>query len=212
MNHEEILQRAEARKAAVKKRKAHQRKMRITVMSLFLLICISVGGTIAYLSLSTNPVENQFTPSKVTCKVDESFEKNVKSNVRIQNTGDTEAYIRATYIVTWQDASGNVYAKTPSLESGSEDYEISFLDNTDWVKNDTDGYWYFTEPVEPGKYTEILIAECKPIEEKAPEGYYLTVEILAEAIQSTPIYVAEENWNFDLNQDEIISKQGGTEE
>ena len=77
-------------------------------LALALVLTLSVGGTIAYLITNTSAITNTFTPSYVDCLVDESFNGNVKTNVSVKNNGDTEAYIRATVIVTWQDAAGNV--------------------------------------------------------------------------------------------------------
>lgn len=172
------------------------------LVCLVLVLGLGVGGVLAYLSTRTDPVKNTFTPSKVTTTVEEELEGNVKSNVKIKNTGDTEAWIRAAVIVTWQDEAGNVYGTAPKA---GEDYEISYnLDsqtNPDgqWMLG-SDGFYYWMKPVKPVTdapddcMTGVLITTCKPVANKAPEGYSLTVEVLGSGIQSKPASVFNDKW------------------
>lgn len=174
-------------------------KRRLTswaTLALALVLTLSVGGTIAYLITNTSAITNTFTPSYVDCLVDESFNGNVKTNVSVKNNGDTEAYIRATVIVTWQDAAGNVYAQAPVKGT---DYSISFANGTGWDTDTIDGYYYYTLPVTASQKTGILISECKPLTNAPAEGYTLSVEILAQAIQSTPIKAVTDSWGVTAN-------------
>lgn len=95
------------------KRRLRWRKEFVLFCSVLVLLVGVVGGTMAFLVDRTDPVENQFTYDKVSCSVNETMNGNTKSNISIQNTGSTAAYIRAEVIVTWQDADGNVYGKPP---------------------------------------------------------------------------------------------------
>ena len=151
------------------------------MVSLLLVMTIGVGATAAFLMDSTGALVNIFNPSKVSCEVTETFDGKVKSDVSIKNTSNSPAYIRAEVIVTWQDADGNIYGKKP-LEG--TDYSVSYLtgDGT-WFKAD-DGYYYYPNPVPADAATPVLIAECKPLADAPAAGYYLCVEILAEAIQA----------------------------
>lgn len=177
------------------KRKINKRSMALLV-SLAVVLTVAVGVTLAYIFTKTDPVENTFKPSKVTCAViedgkttDDPFgQVNVssKSNVQIKNTGDTTAYIRVAVVVTWKNEKGNVWAQAP----GEEDYSITWnLTANGWVEG-TDGYYYYTDPVAPGDLTGILIKEAKLKEGyAAPVGtdgtqYYLSIEIVASAIQA----------------------------
>lgn len=161
-------------------KRRNSRKGLIAAVALVLLLCAAVGGTLAWITTQTNPVVNTFTPAHVTCRVDEDFSDGSKKNVKIENTSDIDAYIRAAIVVNWADASGNVSA-TPVAES---DYTMSLnLANSGWVKG-SDGYYYYTSPVKPGDKTGILITSCLPIANAAPAGYDLQVTILAEAIQA----------------------------
>ena len=166
------------------------------VLSIALLLTVSVGGTLAYLSTQTSEVENTFEPSEVKCKVDESFNGTVKSKVSIQNTGNTDAYIRAAIVVTWKDAvNGNVY---PEMPKAGEDYTITIKDAADdnWTKGG-DGFWYYEKAVAPGESTDVLIESCAPVANETPAGYGLNVEILAQAIQAEGDAVAgPTNWTI----------------
>ena len=173
-----------------------KKKSLALLVSLMLILCATVGTTLALLIDKTLSVENIFTPSKVTTEVDEDIETDpdVKQNVRIRNTGDTTAWIRANVIVTWQLAEGEdagaVYGKMPVA---GEDYTISDL-GSGWEKA-ADGFYYWKSPVAKGTTTGVMFAEIKPVANKAPDGYTLHVEIVGSGIQSTPTSVVTTEWS-----------------
>ena len=169
------------------------------VICLILLLMISVGGTIAFVVTHTSEIRNTFTESVVKCEVDETFKDNVKSNVSIKNTGDTTAYIRAFVNVTWMNESGQVASVSPK----STDYMIEYS-TSGWLKG-SDGYYYYSLPVQPNDKTAVLINSCRLLETaSAPDGYYLSVEIVCSAIQSTPISVVSDIWHVQLSGSEIV--------
>lgn len=166
---------------------------------LILAAVLAIGGTLAYIIANTVSVENKFTPGEVRCEVLEDFDKITKSNVRIKNTGNTAAYIRATYVVTWQKDDGTVNGKMPVVGT---DYTIEFAENSGWEL--IGDYWYYTSPVAAGGETEVLIASCKLAEGTAvPTGYHLSVEIIASAIQSEPASVVAEKWHVAVDNGKI---------
>ena len=169
------------------------------VICLILLLMISVGGTIAFVVTHTSEIRNTFTESVVKCEVDETFKDNVKSNVSIKNTGDTTAYIRAFVNVTWMNESGQVASVSPK----STDYMIEYS-TSGWLKG-SDGYYYYSLPVQPNDKTAVLINSCRLLETaSAPDGYYLSVEIVCSAIQSTPVSVVSDIWHVQLSGSEIV--------
>ena len=168
------------------------------LVSLVLIIGVIVGGAIAFLMDTTGPVNNQFTPSKVTTEVVEDItsDPTKKQDVKIQNTGDTEAWIRAAVVVTWQDKDGNVYGKAP-VEGSDKDYTIFYNIRSDvkadcWVEGN-DGFYYWTSPVAANGQTGDLIKSCT-YKANAPDGYSLTVEIIGSGIQSKPANVFNTEW------------------
>ena len=139
------------------------------------------------------PVENKFTYASVSCTVSESFNGTTKEKVQIQNTGTTDAYIRATYVVNWLNKDGSI-APVPqgTIPNG---YELSISENPDkaWTKG-TDGYFYYLTPVAPGHFTEGgSLVNCSVVYPENAE-YILSVEILATAVQSTPAKAVREAW------------------
>lgn len=176
----------------------------VLLASIVMLVLGVVGGTLAYIVANTEAVVNTFNPSVVTCKVSEAFDGKTKTNVKIENTGDTEAYIRAAIVVTWQDGDGNVYGKAPIKGT---DYTLT-LANAGWNKSTVDGYYYHTEPVPAVGDTETgtLISSCTQIGYGPAEGYTLHVEILAEAIQSAPTTTVETSWGVKIASDGGMAK------
>lgn len=173
----------------VKSNKSSKKRVAL-IVSLLLLVCVSVSGVIAFLMDATDPLTNTFKPSKVTTQVVETLNGSKKSNVKIRNTGDTSAWIRATYVVTWKNSDGNVYGKAPVAGT---DYEIS-LNETDWKKG-KDGFYYYKSPVVPDGCTENLIKSVQPAASAAaPNGFTLSVEILGSGIQSTPDAAFNNAW------------------
>ena len=148
-----------------------------------------VGGTVAYLVTKTDPVVNTFTPGVVSCKIDETFDGTTKSNVYVTNTGNTNAYIRAAIIVTWKDAAGNIAATVPAKGT----YYTLEMNETDWVEHD--GYYYYKGSVAPNAQTEKLIKTCTDL--RSNGDYTLCVEILADAIQSSPDSAVTQAWGND---------------
>ena len=160
------------------------------LVSLLLLLTVTVGGTIAFLMDSDGPLHNLFNPSQVTTKVEETLDGTAKKDVYIKNTGDTDAWIRAAVVITWQDKDGNVYGQVP--EAGVN-YTV-WTPGTDWVKGD-DGFYYHTKPVAAGRSTvNALMAAISPVGNPPADGYYLTVEIIGSGIQSKPAHVFNTEW------------------
>ena len=155
-------------------------KAAVLIIAVLLLLGAAVGSTVAFLTTKTKPVENSFEYAKVSCEVTGSQE--------IINTGTTDAYIRATYVVNWLHKDGTVAASVP------EGYSYSLTENPDntWTKG-TDGYFYYWTPVASGKSTAGSLLNCTVTYPENPE-YTLSVEILATAVQSTPANAVADAW------------------
>jgi len=179
------------------------KKTILLLVSAVLVLTAAVGTTLAYLIAGTDSVTNIFTPTKVTTYVDENIKNGVKNDVRIQNTGTTEAYIRAAVIVTWQDAQGNVYGKKPVENT---DYVITWrgIDDNTWFEG-SDGFYYHKSTVEAGEMTTVLFTECSPKNGMAPDGYFLNVEILGSGIQAKPKNVVVTEWGVTMDGDIITA-------
>lgn len=146
-----------------------------------LLLTCAVGGTVAYLVTQTGSVTNTFTPGKVTCQVDEDFNGSTKKNVQIENTGNTDAWIRATVVGNWVVGTendkkivapwtDNIYYKTGNGEK-------------QWTK-ETDGYYYYNSIVLAGQKTDNLFYDYEISGQPPVEGAHLELTIVCQAVQS----------------------------
>ena len=179
----------------------------VLAASVLALLLGIVGASLAYLSMKTEPVKNEFTYGKVSCEVLEDFDGTVKNNVRIKNTGNIPAYIRARVVVTWKNENGDIYGTKPVL---GEDYSFDF-NSEKWIGMTTDSglYFYFPDPVELGAETDWMLYNFKKSENaNVPEGYDLSVEILADAIQSEPVSAVEEAWGVTVRNGRITVQYG----
>lgn len=153
------------------------------LIALVLIICVAVGGTIAYIVTQTDKVENKFTPADVKIEIHETFDGTNKSSITVQNVNDAKnvpCYIRVKLVSNTQDADKNV---TGSAAIG--DFNL----NDNWFKGN-DGCYYYKDVVNVGDSTANLLADGSTI--KLTTGQ--VVEVLAEGIQATPIDAVKAAW------------------
>ncbi len=188
------------------KNAAPKQKIVLLLFAVLIVAALVTGVTVAFIFDAGEPLKNEFLPGKVSCEVTESFDGTNKEDVKVKNTGDTSVYIRAAVIVTWvKTENGNTvtHSQVPRLgtdfiiDEGDNGNYTDYVANEHWVKG-ADGFWYHLNPVEVGRESCILIKNCHamdPMPEDAPEGYTLSVEIVATAIQATPIDAVKVAWD-----------------
>lgn len=168
-------------------------KKRITlIVAAAVLVLGTALGTVAYLVSAPAPAKNTFAPAKVTCQVKESFAGGVKSNVTVQNTGTTAAFIRAAVVANWVAEDGTILATAPVEGT---DYTVDWGD-LGWIHGG-DGFYYYAKAVPASGVTDNLMDSCVQSVE-APTGYQLSIQILASAVQSKPERAAEEAWGVQV--------------
>ena len=171
------------------------------LLPMLLLFALAVSGTVALLIDRTGPVQNTFTPGTVTPEIEETFDGEVKENVRIRNTGNAPGFVRAALTVNWVDDAGNVLAPAEK----DTDYTIVGLPGSGWFVKD--GFYYYSSAVSGGSATGYLFTRCAPVEGAAPAGGHLQVSIAAQAVQATADAVADA-WGSGLSvQDGNLSAQ-----
>lgn len=164
------------------------------LIALVLIICVAVGGTIAYIVTQTNSVENKFTPADVKIQINEVFENNIKSSITVQNVQDDKnvpCYIRVKLVSNMQDDNGNV--------TGSAVIN-TFKLNDKWFDGG-DGCYYYKDVVNVGNSTANLLADGSTI--TLTNGQ--VVEVLAEGIQATPKDAVNEAWGVTVDDNGRIS-------
>lgn len=170
-------------------------KTAILLLAVILLAGAVIGTTVAYLTTNTGSIVNTFEYAKVTCEVKESFDGKTKSDVKIENTCKIDAYIRATYVVNWVDADGNI------LPSQPDGYECVINANPDGKWTEYGGNYYYNTAVAPGASTAGSLVNCTVTKQPENPRYFLQVEIIASAIQSRPVEAVKAAWgeNVPLN-------------
>lgn len=169
----------------------------VLLIAVILLISTAVGSTVAFLATKTEPVENSFEYADVSCEVMQDRDTD-GSIVQVKNTGTISAYIRAAVVANWIDVDENIAASVPEGYS----YDLTCSSGS-WVQG-TDGFFYYLLPVAPGALTEGNFLTYTVTCHEDPE-YTLSVEVLAEAIQSTPASAVNEAWNVVVDGDGKLS-------
>ncbi len=163
-----------------------ERKLLVALASAALVLITATGTTLAWLTANSATVTNSFDPAKITCETKETFKDGVKSDVRIQNTGTMDAYIRAVLIPVWKDGS-SIAAKAASMS----DCGMVWGDMTKWTLG-ADGYYYCTVPIPAGDYTPPLIDTCTAA---ASDGLRFELQISAQAVQALPATTLASVWS-----------------
>jgi len=166
-----------------------------------LLLTVAVSGTLAYLVDATQSVTNTFAPTYVSVEVeDETAENFTKKNVKITNTSNIKAYIRAAIVANWQN-DGNI------VIAGWNDHGSITL-GTGWVRNGDgitkgDGYYYYTQPVEAKTVVPNNLFDTYTYDGDIPTDVYgtqadhLQMDILVQAIQAEPIDAVKAAWGVE---------------
>lgn len=187
------------------------RKLLFLLLTAFLLANATV--VYAYTMQHTQDLVNTFLPARVDSEVVEKFDGNAKSEIKIQNTSNIEAYLRMKIITYWQDSKGNIVAMAPKPLAIDHDDAHWFLQ---------DGYYYYKHPVPAGGVTLYDLLKDKATisletytpelenEDDVPYTYYPVVEIVSEAFQSKPAHAVESNWGVAVDITGDISKKETT--
>lgn len=170
-----------------------QSKLRVLLIAALVLGgLLLVNKTQAWLLAKTDERANQFTVGKVTHEIEEEFDKTLKTNVKVTNTGNTTAFVRVKIVPQWLDKTG-----TNSIGLVAQGtYDIEF-NEVDWFE--ASGFWYYRQPVVSGAKTAVLVKSAKPKGQLADEykGKVFNLEVVTQSVQSSPIDAVTELWGFD---------------
>lgn len=190
------------KKSCHKKNDASKRnsiKVLLLTLSVVLLLYATVSGTLAYLLMRTSALTNKFQEAYVECAV------NSGESISVTNEGNVDAYIRAAIVVNWMsDSEDAVYGIPPS----SSDYSIginasaNWNDSTPWYCDPSTGFYYCKAAIPAGATTASLVTGFS-VTGQVPDGYSLSVEVVAEAIQAEGYgengkLAVENAWGFAL--------------
>lgn len=166
-------------------------KMGAILVSVLLLLGVTVSGTLAYLTANTVPVKNTFTPSEVTNEIKEKFDGTTKTSIKVENTGDTEAYVRVK-LVTYRVADDGV------THIGGTATIPAFTLGSDWFEKG--GYYYYAKPVAAGASSGDLLGSSITLQKyDDADGGKQVIEVIAESIQSKPVETVRDVWEVGVD-------------
>lgn len=170
---------------------------KISIIASILLLVIGLSVTLSLLVSQSGPIVNTFAPGKVPPKIIEAIEGNVKEEVKVQNTGNIDAYIRVFLAANYTDEQGNILnieAKLPTITSD------------DWFY--FNGYYYYKHIVSPDQCTNPLFQnfEMEPVAGNEEAIYEL--QVLASSVQADPADAVKELWDVQVVDEKL--EPGGT--
>lgn len=191
-----------ARHAGKRTSKRPTGRLAAMALATVLLLALTIGGTVAWLTSKTSDITNTFTPSKVTCAVSEIFDEDtgVKSNVNVTNVGDTDAFIRVKLVTYRTNAEGKHIGGVAEVPE--------FVPGDGWVKYGD--YYYYTKPVAPNEKPESDLISRIQLESvyTDADGGYQAMDVMAEAIQSEPAEAVGEAWGVSISQGSVTLYSG----
>lgn len=165
------------------------------LLATLLLTALVIGGTVAYLTDKSGSVTNTFEPSHVACKVTENFDGTTKTNVNVQNTGDTDAYIRVKLVSYRVNDEGKHIGGTAAIPD--------FTPGANWVKYGE--YYYYTLPVasEESPSADLINSIELTGHYDDADGGKQVIEVMAEAIQAGPEQAVGQAWGVRIAQGSV---------
>ncbi len=155
----------------------------------FFSLCLIAGAAAAKYIQSANQLTNVFQPAPYdTPIINEELKTDTdglpyKTEVSVKAAKtDYPVYVRASFVINWQDENGNVLGTPPAQDT---DYSLEYND-TDWAFNSADGFYYYKSKLQSGSTTAPLIVENQKLKQisESPAGYSMHVDVLAQTIQA----------------------------
>ena len=186
-------------------------RLLILIVGLTVVIA-SISVSVAYMLTRSDILTNIFVPAKVSCEVVEEGTGTSQTSVKVQNTGDTDVYVRVRVVTYWEDSKGNPVALT-SPENGFGTTPATWKYNeSDWIYDKENQTFYYKASVKAGQTTDELLTGAIQLEVKEEDHdgnvkftYHQVVEFIAEVIQSSPDDAVKEAWGVTLDGNDQIT-------
>ena len=182
------------------------------ILILLLALAVLIPPAYAYMISKSQTVVNNFIPGEIDCVINETFKNNVKSEIKVENTGNAKAYIRVRLVFNWVDSAGTVVARSFGT------MKPVIVDGENWAYDKDNNTYYYKHPVEVGEETPNLLASAWSMDPVSEDlggltyYYYPVMEVLAEAIQADGVIEVSEGvfepavtnaWGVDLDDGKI---------
>jgi len=151
-------------------------------LSAMLLVVVTIGGTLAWLTSTPPTLTNTFVPGNVPNEIHEDFDGSTKSNVTIKNVGNVPAFIRVTLVPAWRNNDAD---HTGAGLATDGTYTIS-INTADWTLG-SDGFYYYKNAVQPNASTTALVSSCAPKTSGLSDAYkgkIFELSVISQSVQS----------------------------
>lgn len=168
-----------------------KRSIRI-LLSILLVAVVTVGGTLAYMVATDNPLINTFALADVHTEIDEPTSgTTAEKDPKVENIGESPVYVRARVVISGGDA-----------EILEENNWITITynegDEGDWV-NGRDGFYYYKQILQPkaegaaeNPKTEPLFTDITVSKEVSKEAQF-SVDVYQESVLAP----ADSTWTIE---------------
>lgn len=169
-------------------------KISIAIICLALVLCGSVGGTLAYLIATTGSLTNTFSAATIDNEIEEDFKDNVKSSITVTNTGDAEVYVRIKLVSYRVNEAGDHIG-------GSAPIDEFVLNSAYWFEDS--GFYYYNKSIAANEETKNLLDITTDTgiilqEYNDADGGKQVIEVLSEVIQAEPDQAVIDAWGSNV--------------
>jgi len=143
----------------------------------------SITGLTAWKAGKVNTFILGYDGGDVELSVDDDVDEDTKDNLKICNTGTTDAYFRVALVGNWQNDEGNIVDNWDETQG-----TFTGLPGTNWFKH-TDGFYYYKNPVNkasdttPTEITNKLFTKYTAPATPPVEGAVLHLDIVVQAVK-----------------------------
>ena len=138
-------------------------------------------------------------PEEVDVEIDDKVEGNEKSSLEITNTGLAPSYIRVALVGYWVVTRGDGTEDIVAAWDETKDGEFTALCPAGWIKCSADGYYYFTDILEPGEVASPALFEKYALTASAPVvGAQLRLSVIVQSVIANKVNSINETsgWVF----------------
>ncbi len=175
--------------------KQHKKSI-LLVLSIVLVLVISAGSTLAYLTTRTEDKDNTFAFPEAGVTIEENFDGWDIKEVQVKNDSTIPGVVRVLLLPRIEDAEGNYVSADLGQLSQPQDNKIVMGDFTlelaaDWEDNwfYQDGFFYYRKVLEPGATSEKLLQKVSLTEDttemrKKYKDLAIKVDVQADFLQA----------------------------
>lgn len=146
----------------------------------------------------SNGTTGTYTPGQAEAP---DIEQGDDGTVDIENNDEQSFYVRAAVIVNWKMEDGSFFGTAPV-----ENTDYTFDQDSGWFYCESDGFYYYSSPVEANAKAPDLVKLFTENDGAAPDGCTLSVTVDVQTVQAAGNAVAEA-WGCTVNADGTITKE-----